>query len=88
MPLPDGKVGWWRFEEAQDSVNDVPDDMIDYRGTNDATPSTGPVPRTVHGMVECAFDTVGGTAWATVPDVSYAPRQDEATLAMDAIPSP
>lgn len=60
---------WFRFEDVHDTC--APDNavqIVNYlSGGPDAT--AGPVaPKTVEGMVRCAFDTRAGTAYATAPD--------------------
>lgn len=68
VPVPAERRAWFRFEEAQNmSQGATPLPVDDYLGTNDAAP--GPVlPRNVEGMVRCAADTRGGTAFAVAPD--------------------
>lgn len=68
VPLPLGKVAWWRFDDIQDTAPpEVAVTIDDYLGPNDAT--AGPVvPRTVEGMVGNGFDTRAGAAFATAPD--------------------
>lgn len=72
VQIPAGHIGWWRFEETQDSVTPAAVTMGDYFGVNDAFPDAT-IPQTVEGMVRCAFDTRGGTAYGRVLD---APSMD------------
>ena len=67
-PMPSGHRAWWRFEDVQDSALNVSTNYTDALGPNAATPVG--VPRTVEGMVRCAFDTKGGSVHATVPSSS------------------
>lgn len=68
VPVPSGLRAWWRFDDKHEFFPfEVAGQIDDCVGPNDAT-AGAVVPRTVEGMVRCALDTRGGTAFATAPD--------------------
>lgn len=68
VPVPSDKRAWWRFDDVHEFVPiEVAAPIDDYVGPNDAT-AGAVVPRTVEGMVRCALDTRGGTAFASAAD--------------------
>jgi hypothetical protein len=67
-PVPAGLRAWWRFDDVHEFLPfEVAGVIDDYVGLNDAT-AGAVVPHTVEGMVRCALDTRGGTAFATAAD--------------------